>query len=195
MAGDYLRRGPHLTMEQFHALRDERPKHEKWELIDGIPAMMPPPTLIHQRIARNLEGMLNDRLVIAKPEWQADREIGVLIPGDETFNPEPDVTVIDAAVAIDQLYAERFYFVAEVLSRSDKPAVLAAKLAYYQQHEHCRGVMFIRQDRVEAELHCRNSSWIKLRLTDPAERIDLVDLGDIGRLGALYRNTPLWQPE
>jgi hypothetical protein len=23
-------------MEQFHAFRDERPKEEKWELIDGV---------------------------------------------------------------------------------------------------------------------------------------------------------------
>ena len=51
MPGDFLRRTPQLTMEQFHAFRDERPKEEKWELIDGVPMMMPPPTLVHQRIA------------------------------------------------------------------------------------------------------------------------------------------------
>jgi len=55
MPGDFLRRTPQLTMEQFHAFRDERPKEEKWELIDGVPMMMPPPTLMHQRISRNLE--------------------------------------------------------------------------------------------------------------------------------------------
>lgn len=34
MPGDRLRRVPQLTLEQFHAFRDERPT-EKWELIDG----------------------------------------------------------------------------------------------------------------------------------------------------------------
>jgi Uma2 family endonuclease len=54
MPGGFLRRRPQLTMEQFHAFRDERPKEEKWELIDGVPMMMPPPTVMHVRIARNL---------------------------------------------------------------------------------------------------------------------------------------------
>jgi Uma2 family endonuclease len=62
MPGDFLRRAPQLTMEQFHAFRDERPKEEKWELIDGVPMMMPPPTVMHVRISRNLETLLNTRL-------------------------------------------------------------------------------------------------------------------------------------
>ena len=148
-------------MEQFHAFRDERPKEEKWELIDGVPMMMPPPTLMHQRIARNLETLLNTHLQGAKPEWQADREVGVWLKGDEKYNPEPDVTVIDTAFALGQIYVERFYFVAEILSESDRREVLEAKLAYYQQHEHNRCVLFVRQDRVGADQHDRqgDGSW------------------------------------
>ena len=108
MPGDFLRRRPQLTMEQFHAFRDERPKEEKWELIDGVPMMMPPPTVVHIRIARNLETLLNVRLGAVKPEWQADREVGVLLDGDEKYNPEPDVTVIDTTVALGQIYVGRF---------------------------------------------------------------------------------------
>ena len=62
MPGDSLRRVPQLTMEQFHAFRDERPKEEKWELIDGVPMMMPLPTLVHQRITGNIEALINARL-------------------------------------------------------------------------------------------------------------------------------------
>ena len=87
-------------MRQFHAFRDERPKEEKWELIDGVPMMMPPPTLMHQRIARNLETLLNAHLQATKPEWQADREVGVWLKGDEKYNPEPDVIVIETAFAL-----------------------------------------------------------------------------------------------
>ena len=78
---------------------------------------------------------------------ESDREVGVWLKGDEKYNPEPDVTVIDAAIAIGQIYVQRFYFVAEVLSESDKKAVLEAKLGYYQGHEHNRCVLFVRQDR------------------------------------------------
>jgi Uma2 family endonuclease len=193
MPGDFLRRTPQLTMEQFHAFRDERPKEEKWELIDGVPMMMPPPTLMHQRIARNLETLLNAHLQNARPEWQADREVGVWLRGDEKYNPEPDVTVIDAAIALGQIYVERFYFVAEILSESDKRAVLEAKLAYYKQHKHNRCVLFVRQDQVGADQHDRRNGgkWRRRRLEDPAESLAVPDIGTIGRLGDLYKYTPL----
>ena len=70
MPGDFLRRTPQLTMEQFHAFRDSRPEEEKWELIDGVPMMMPPPTLVHQRIAANLDRLLNAHFERLKPEWR-----------------------------------------------------------------------------------------------------------------------------
>lgn len=201
--GDVLQRRWVVTLDEFHAFRDERPKAEKWELIGGVPMMTPPPTLIHQRISGNLETLLNDRLASVQPHWQADRSIGVLLPDDPRFNPEPDVTVIDTAIEVGQLYAERFYFVAEVLSESnrsetfggsDRPAPLAAKLAYYQVHEHCRGVLIVRQDRIEATLHTRSADgWhVATTLDTPGSRIVLPDIGDIGPLGALYRHTPLY---
>jgi Uma2 family endonuclease len=169
MAGDFLRRAPQLTMRQFHAFRDERPKEEKWELIDGVPMMMPPPTLMHQRIARNLETLLNTHLQGARPEWQADREVGVWLKGDEKYNPEPDVTVIETAFALEQIYVERFYFVAEILSETDRREVLEAKLAYYQQHEHNKCVLFVRQDRVGADQQDRQAdgTWQARALTTP----------------------------
>ncbi len=193
MPGDFLRRTPQLTMEQFHAFRDERPKEEKWELIDGVPMMMPPPTLMHQRIGRNLETLLNARLQEAKPAWQADREVGVWLKGDEKYNPEPDVTVIDATIAIGQIYVQRFYFVAEILSENDKKAVLEAKLRYYQGHEHNHCVLFVRQDRIGADQHDRQSSgdWRRHHLVKPDAAVKLPDIGLIGCLGDLYKFTPL----
>ena len=180
-----------LDMETFHGFRDDRPKEEKWELIDGRPVMMPPPSLVHQRICRNLETLINARLQEVKPDWAADREIGLLIPQDEKFNPEPDVTVIDAEIGLNQIYAERFYFVAEVLSGSDKPWVLKAKLDYYQRHEPCFAVLFARQDQIVADLYLREDAWAKTGLTAPQARLDLPIIGDIGPLSDLYRYTPL----
>jgi Uma2 family endonuclease len=180
-------------MKQFHAFRDERPKEEKWELIDGVPMMMPPPTLVHQRIAANLERLVNAVLERSRPEWRADREIGVWLKGDEKFNPEPDVTVIDTSVGMGQIYAQRFYFVAEVLSESDKKAVLDAKLAYYQQHAHNRCVLFVRQDRIGAHQHDRleDGTWTQRSLRTPTAQLSIPEIGGIGRLGDLYRFTPL----
>jgi len=192
MPGDFEKRTLQLTMEQFHAFRDSRPEEEKWELIDGVPMMMPPPTLVHQRIARNLEALLNAHLASAKPEWEADREVGVWLKGDDKFNPEPDVTVIDTAIAIGQVYVRRFYFVAEVLSESDKKAALAAKLAFYQGHEHNRCVLFVRQDRIGADQHdMQDGRWRHRRLKSPMTPLVFPGVGTIGRLGDLYKSTPL----
>jgi Uma2 family endonuclease len=193
MPGDFLRRTPQLTMKQFHAFRDERPKEEKWELIDGVPVMMPPPKLVHQGIADNLNRLLNERLEKVKPEWRAFREIGVWLKGDEKYNPEPDVTVIDRAIAIEQIYVQRFYFVAEVVSESDKKAVLEAKLRYCQDHEHNRCVLLVRQDRVAAVQYDRQAreGWRRRPLTRPGTVLEIPDIGAIGRLGDLYRFTPL----
>lgn len=179
-----------LDMETFHGFRDDRPKEEKWELIDGRPVMMPPPSLTHQRICRNLETLINSRLVVARPEWSADREVGLLIPQDAKFNPEPDVTVIDTEYSTGQIYAETFYFVAEVLSGSDKPWVLKSKLAYYQRHEPCQSVLFVRQDQIAADFYARDNGWAKAELK-PNSRLDLPGIGDIGPLSDLYRFTPL----
>jgi len=193
MPGDFLRRTPQLTMKQFHAFRDSRPGEEKWELIDGVPMMMPPPTLVHQRIAANLDRLLNMHFDKVKPEWRADREVGVWLKGNEKYNPEPDVTVIDAAIAIGQIYVQRFYFVAEILSESDKKPVLQAKLSYYQGHAHNRCVLFVRQDRIGAEQHDQQArgGWRRRQLTKPGAALTLPDIGTIGRLGDLYKFTPL----
>ena len=191
MAGDTLDRHWRLSMATFHGFRDERPGEEKWELIDGRPVMMPPPTLMHQRIAGNLCTLLNNKLMVVKPEWAADREIGVLLAGDDSFNPEPDVTVIETAFELGHIYAQRFYFVCEVLSGSDKAWVLDAKLDYYQKHEHCLAVLFVQQDQIAADLYLRGTPWTKTVLTDPATRLGITGIGDIGALSDLYRNTPL----
>ena len=193
MPGDFLRRAPQLTMEQFHAFRDERPKEEKWELIDGVPMMMPPPTLVHQRIARTSSACSTPSCEAARPQWQADREVGVWLEGDEKYNPEPDVTVIDAAIAMGQIYVERFYFVAEVLSENDKKAVLDAKLAYYKEHEHNRCVLFVRQDQIGAQQHDRRNdgTWTQRTLRSPQASLTFPDIGTVGRLGDLYKHTPL----
>lgn len=182
-----------VSMATFQAFRHDRPKEEKWELIDGRPTMMAPPTRMHQRICRNIEALLNARLTIARPEWQADREIGLLIPGDEKYNPEPDVVVADAAIAMGEIYAERFYAVVEVLSPNDKDWALNLKLEYYQSHEPCVVILFVEQTRIACQLWRRiDGGWSKVDVTHSSDRIELPEIGDIGTLAECYRHTPLW---
>ena len=67
MAERAERSRPGLSVEAFRAFYQGRPDEERWELIDGVPMMMAPPTFLHQRIASNLERMLNDALETRDP--------------------------------------------------------------------------------------------------------------------------------
>jgi hypothetical protein len=83
----------------------------------------------------------------------------------------------------------------ETLAGSDRPIVLAAKIDFNRLHAHCRGVLIVRQDRVEADLYSRDTAWKPSLLAAAADRIVIPDIGDIGPLGHLYRHTPLWRVE
>jgi hypothetical protein len=52
--------------------------------------------------------------------------------------------------------------------------------------------MFVRQDRIEAEvLVCGSDGWSARTLTDPAAPLEIPEIGIIGTLADLYSNTPL----
>jgi Uma2 family endonuclease len=42
------------TADQFLDFYMTRPDGERWQLVDGLPMMMTPPTFDHQKIAKNL---------------------------------------------------------------------------------------------------------------------------------------------
>jgi Uma2 family endonuclease len=191
MPQDFATKGWTLDLKTFQGFYNERPKEEKWELIGGRPVMMPPPTLDHQKISLVCSELLNAQLAKHNPSWEANLEIGLLVPDDDTFNPEPDVTVIDSDTEQGQIYATRFYFVVEVRSPDDRGWVLEAKLKYYSDHDSCLGVMFVNQDQMAAELYLRSNDWLKADLLRPDDRIDIPGIGDIGPLAELYRRTRL----
>ena len=114
---------PRLSVEVFRGFVEGRPEEERWELIDGLPVMMAPPTKAHQRIASNLERLLNDALERHAPQLAAYQRLGVdLTPTIEGYDPEPDVLVIDAEAGetAEQRYFDRFYLAAEIVSSSDR---------------------------------------------------------------------------
>jgi Uma2 family endonuclease len=192
MSSAALRKQPQLSLAEFSAFRDARPNEEKWELIDGVPMMMPLPTIIHQIIARNLVRHLTDVLDRVNPSWLATHEVGVELPGGILYHPEPDVVVIDADVAPGQRYADKFYAVAEVLSESDNPEPIAAKVAFYQSHPANTCILLIGQDLLSVEILERgaDSGWVRHRLDRAEQVLHLAAIGDVCTLAQLYRGTP-----
>lgn len=98
------------TVQRFRDFIETRADEERWELIDGVPIMITPPTFIHNCLASNLESLLNDALRLHRRDLIAFRRMGLdLFPDKDAYQPEPDVSVVDAGIDFNDRYARRFY--------------------------------------------------------------------------------------
>jgi Uma2 family endonuclease len=185
---------PRMSVELFRAFYATRPDEEQWQLIDGAAVMMTPPAPAHQRIASNLEQILNHALESHAPTLMAYQRLGVEIaPTVDDYDPEPDVLVIDAAVGLepDRRYMERFYLAAEIVSASDRIWV-DKKREIYKLHDACTCVLTVQQDRIEARVDLRtDAGWHHEVLTKPDDRLVLPAFGLDCALADLYRATAL----
>jgi Uma2 family endonuclease len=180
-----------LSIAAFRAWLESRPDEEHWELIAGVPTMMAPATKAHQRIASNLERLLNDVLEVRRPELCAYQRVGLnLAPVAPDYDPEPDVVVVDADEPGDERYSDRFYLAAEVVSQSDRRTV-DSKREIYQRHPDCRCVLVIRQDQFDVSVAVLTDGWTERRLTDPTDPLILKEFGLRCTLADLYRGTKL----
>jgi Uma2 family endonuclease len=188
-----VRQDGKFSVEEFFALIESRPEEERWQLIDGVAMMMPPPTLVHQRIASNLAYELNAHFRAERPELCALQEVGLIVPAAELFRPEADIAVLDA-LADYESYADKFYCVAEILSDSNTDKDIAVKRQRYLQHPENLYFLLIEQKRVRAELFARAAGWQPAILEGLDARLELPEFGFKTDLGALYRGTPLARP-
>lgn len=181
-----------LSIETFRSWVESRPDEEHWELIGGVIMMMAPATRDHQRIASNLERLLNEALEAHRPSMVAYQRVGLnLAPVAPDYDPEPDVVVVDADAPGNERYSDRFYLAAEVVSKSDRKTV-ESKRDVYKRHPDCRCVLVIEQYRVEVSVSVPSASgWTERRLTQPDDQLILEDLGLRCTLADLYRGTAL----
>lgn len=194
MAGASRQEYPLLSVAAFRTWVASRPDEERWELVDGVPMMMAPPTRDHQRIASNLERLLNEameRLPEGRtPRLAAYQRIGVnLAPVVQNYDPEPDVVVVEVTEGDDPRYADRFFLAAEVVSPSDLPTI-AAKCELYKRHPDCDCVLVIRQDRYEANVDLRTQDgWTRRTLSAPEDRLVLPAFRLECSLAQIYKGT------
>src|ERR1700674_237687 len=175
MVGAVRRPAPILSVASFRAWLASRPDEEHWELIEGVPMMMTPPNRRHQRIASNLESLLNIALKRHNPMFAAYHDIGVNIISAVPYDPEPDVTVIREDENPDPRYAERFYLVAEVLSESDK-GVIESKRDIYRAHPSCTCILLVRQDCVDIVVDRRTGDGWRSQVLHAADELTLPEV-------------------
>jgi Uma2 family endonuclease len=185
-----VRKDGKFSVEEFFALIESRPEEERWQLIDGVAMMMPPPTRVHQQIASNLAFELNTHFRAERLELSALQEVGLIVPKAELFRPEADVAVFDL-MADYESYADKFYFVAEILSDSNTDKDIAVKRQRYLQHPDNLCFVLIDQRQVRAEVLARSSGWQPMVLEELDASIQIPEWGFRTLIGDLYRGTPL----
>src|SRR5262249_3293013 len=115
-----------MLINEFLKFARTRPKEEYWQLVEGVAISRNPPRLVHQLITMNLRDLLKEALENQGLDLLVLHEIGVRVPGVINFLPRPDLVVFPG-VAGDEVYADRFLLVAEVLSPSNTRSLIAKK--------------------------------------------------------------------
>lgn len=198
-----------MSARDFRAFQDGRPDQERWELIDGVPVMMTPPFLDHNRIASNLERVLNDALEVHDPTREAVQRPGVelglgadVLTGlgrEAEYRPEPDVAVIAHDPRPGRRFVDRAFLLAEIVSGTDDDPVAAAgepwiavKSRLYRAHSACEYVLIVEQRRIEVRIAARtDAGWIDRTLSDAADALVLPSFGFRCTVGDLYAGTHL----
>ena len=179
-----------LTEQQYEIFLRTRPEEERWQLIDGVAVMMPPPTLRHQMIGGNFYRLLSDALDRNRPELVALYESGLRIEGVPAFLPVPDLLVLEQPVG-EGSYADRFYLTAEVLSDSNTHEYMSLKIERYAQHPRNLYSLIVGQKDFHVEVWSRADDWKGMVLRSGDDTIDLPDFGFRCAVRDLYRGTPL----
>jgi Putative restriction endonuclease len=89
MVGVARQHAPIPSVASFRSWLESRPDEEPWELIEGVPMMMTPPSRRHQWIASNLESLLDAALRRHSPLLVAYHDIGVNIVSSVPYIPNP----------------------------------------------------------------------------------------------------------
>jgi Uma2 family endonuclease len=184
-------RDPRLwTADQFLEFAMTRPDEERWQLVDGLPMMMVPPSFTHQKIGRNLFALLDRTLGANRPDLLVFYETGVRIPGIEDFNPMPDLLVVRADAHFER-YADDFLLIAEIISPSNKAEMIERKLQLYCSHPKNLYCLTVDQDAVHVAVRARENGWAPTNLWSLDDTLALPAFGLRARLASIYAGTPL----
>jgi Uma2 family endonuclease len=187
-----------MSGSEFRSFQERRPDRERWELVAGVPMMMTQPTIAHNRIASNLERLLNDALDLHDPSRMAVQRPGIEL-GSGDYRPEPDIGVIDADYDENQRFVVRAYLLAEIVSGSDDAPVpgtqerwIDVKRQIYLAHQACEALLIVQQGRIEAQVDVRTpTGWKSATLSARSAELNLPAFGLKCLLGQLYEGTPL----
>ena len=178
------------TIEAFHAFIDDRPESEKWELIDGEIVLNPTATNRHQVIVGTLIYELHKARDRVSARWQILPGIGTRVRDDPHNEPVPDVMLIPSLSEVSNWTFDALA-VFEILSPYSLRRDMVRKRAFYTRIETLTHYIVLAQDRREATVFARSSSFEPQILKAASAKFEIAQLGVSLPLGDIYRDVPL----
>ena len=178
------RRDTWMSVPEYRDWAAGRPDDERWELLDGEPVLMSPPSERHQIIVSNLIRRLGD-LADARG-CRVVPGLAVLSAAVDDFAPVPDV-VVRCGPPLPDGYASDPVLVAEVLSPSTMSADRGRKTDFYRTIETLAAFLIVYQDEPRIELWRRDGSaaWRKQAL-GPGGSLDLPEIGGSVSVASIF---------
>jgi len=181
MTNSALQQPTPMTVDDFLSFVDRKPKHERWELLDGAPVMMVGGTEGHALILGNVLTMLH-----APAQRRGCRVLtSFFARATDTSMFEPDVVVRCGPVDPRRRYADDPVVVVEVLSPSTLRYDRGVKLERYREIPSLRQIVFVYQDSVRIE------SWSRDPDAWSDEATVLVSLDEALAIPAIAADLPL----
>ena len=182
-----------MTIAEFLAFYDSRPRGEKWELIEGVAVMSPSPTEWHQRIAANLTAALDAAKLATGAPWTAVLGVGTHVPVSPKSLPEPDVFV-KAGTLTNSSTTDDALILFEVLSKSNTKADQAWRKRVYASVPNCQHYVTISTRTAEVIRHDRADGWQGERIEGLDAELALPAIAVTIPLRNIYRWTTIGEP-
>jgi|SRR5882724_9623716 len=181
---------PHrrLSLEEYLAL--ERQSEAKHEFLNGEIFAMTGASLQHNRIVRNVAGILYSQLLGRPCEaFIGDMRLRVEATGLHTY---PDIVVVCGEPRLTDAELDTLLnptLIVEVLSSSTEAYDRGKKFAHYRTIESLAEVVLISQEPVEVERFSRQpegGGWLLLEANRLEDRLPLPSIGCELPLAAVY---------
>ncbi len=176
-----------MTLEQFVAWDsgDDR----RYELVEGVPVAMAPPSARHSRIQANLVASLGSQL---EAPCRAHIEYGVPWAEEDATYFQADVAIICEQLEQAQHFGPPPRVVFEVVSRSSIARDRGLKADAYRRLPSCTCVVLVFSDRRRVERWSRHEDhWQVQDFIGDAGEVDLIGVNASLSMEAIYEGTGL----
>ncbi|MCJ2072796.1 Uma2 family endonuclease [Methylobacterium sp. J-030] len=177
-----VKREARMRVAEYRRWVEPRPDEERWELLDGEPVLMAPPSARHQRIvlnvAQRLDALARERGCGAYPG------LAILSAAMDDYAPYPDV-VVHCGPTPPTGFVDDPLVIVEVLSPGTMTNDRGRKLAFYATVPSLQTLLIVYQNEPRIEVWRRDADWA-MEVIGPAESVDLPELGGTLPMTAIY---------